>query len=313
MYTATGLFSGIGGFELALSWAGFDVLNMVEIDEWCKGVLRRNIPRYWPNARIHTDVTKITASELGATDLICGGFPCQDVSIASGRKRKGIAKNTRSGLWIEYARLISELRPRVVLLENVPGILTKDGVRVIADLTALGYDSEWGIISAEAVGASHKRERWFCMAYDHHDGQITSPHAGVNDSPFRHIQTGAQATKQLTGCSTPEFVAFSSGGGLTWNNGGQSEIISQISNEYKREGATQSLLGIATSIISRRLVWRTPALPGEQQHEWEAPRTTTLKIKDRENMLKALGNALVPAQAYPLCIAARVLLDYRYR
>lgn len=163
MFTVGSLFSGIGGIDLAFSVAGFDILFQVEIDPFCQKVLTKHASTYWQRAALFADVREVGSHNLPQVDLLEGGFPCQSVSFAG--KQEGIHEGTRSGLWFEFRRIIGDLRPRVVFLENVPGILKNGGTGVIADLTALGYDCGWGIISAADSGAPHKRERWFCVAF----------------------------------------------------------------------------------------------------------------------------------------------------
>lgn len=176
-YTVGSLFSGIGGIDYAFSEAGFNILFQVEIDDFCRKVLSKHAPRYWPHSTQFTDIRTVSRDRLPTVDILVGGFPCQDVSLAG--KRSGVHQGTRSGLWLEFARIIGDLRPRAVLLENVPGILTLDGCNVIADLAALGYVGHWGIISAGDAGAPHRRERWFCVAYatSQYDGQRFSQYA----------------------------------------------------------------------------------------------------------------------------------------
>ena len=324
MYTVGSLFSGIGGIDLAFSWAGFDVRWQVEIELFCQAVLKKHSAQYWPNAKVLSDVTRVTGYELGAVDIMVGGFPCQDVSIAG--KRQGIKQGTRSGLWLEFARLIGELRPRIVLLENVAAITTLGGTQVIADLTALGYSAEWGIIPASAVGAPHRRERWFCVAYAHCDRQHTQ---------LRRSRSKTKVTPtgdQWSHVGNPECQRWE---GITQRQIQQSEIfaagcenvgdplsgrcdrqpwgraISLSANGYQpNAGATQSILGRAVNGLSRRMDGdRWPARPNEQQHDWEAPRTITEKTKDRTKRLKALGNAVVPQVVYPIAVAIKEYLE----
>ena len=151
------LFSGIGAMDLGLERAGMVCKWQCEIDGYCRNVLRR----HWPGVPILKDVRNVLASTVEAVDLICGGFPCPPVSLAG--RREG--KNDTRWLWPEFYRVVDDLRPSIVLLENVPGILSLCGVEVSADLATLGYDAEWDCISASSVGAWHKRDRWFCVAY----------------------------------------------------------------------------------------------------------------------------------------------------
>ena len=157
------LFSGIGGFSLGLErTGGFETVAFCEIDKFCQKVLRK----HWPNVRQYTDIKTLTAVQLTAdgitVDAICGGFPCQDISLAGGGA--GMGEGTRSGLWSEYARLIGELRPRYVIVENVSALLGRGLDRVLGDLAQIGYDAEWHCIPASAVGAPHRRDRIWIVA-----------------------------------------------------------------------------------------------------------------------------------------------------
>ena len=156
--TVGSLFAGIGGFDLGFERAGFETAWQVEIDPWCRKVLAK----HFPSAERFEDVRTVGKHNLRAVDIICGGFPCQDISNAG--LRAGI-DGERSGLWSEYARIIGELRPRFVLVENVAALLGRGLGRVLGDLAALGYDAEWEIISAADVGAPHLRERVWVLAY----------------------------------------------------------------------------------------------------------------------------------------------------
>ncbi|QHB38104.1 DNA methyltransferase [Mycobacterium phage Noelle] len=163
------LFSGAGGLDLAVEEV-FDAETIwqVELEKAPATVLakRFGVPNYG-------DITKVDFRTVPAVDILCGGFPCQDVS-AAGRKA-GIADGTRSGLWSYFAEAIDILRPQVVIIENVRGLLSAkatgpEGVsmramgRVLGDLADLGYDAKWKTVAAGAVGAPHKRERVFIVA-----------------------------------------------------------------------------------------------------------------------------------------------------
>jgi DNA (cytosine-5)-methyltransferase 1 len=170
------LFSGIGGFSLGLErTGGFETVAFCEIDKFCQKVLRK----HWPHVRQYTDIKTLTAAQLTAdgitVDAICGGFPCQDIStVGSGAGIEG----PRSGLWKEYARIIGEVRPRYVLVENVAALLGRGLGRVLGDLAALGYDAEWHCISASHVGANHLRDRVWIAANPIGDGLQGRKHKG---------------------------------------------------------------------------------------------------------------------------------------
>jgi DNA (cytosine-5)-methyltransferase 1 len=166
------LFSGIGGFSLGLErTGGFETVAFCEIEPFP----RRVLAKHWPEVPCYEDVKKLTADVLardGITeiDVITGGFPCQDLSVAG--KQAGLDEGTRSGLWSEIVRLIGELRPRYVIVENVANLLSgpseKRGAwfgRVLGDLAECGYDAEWENIPASALGAPHRRERVWLAAY----------------------------------------------------------------------------------------------------------------------------------------------------
>lgn len=165
------LFSGIGGFSLGLErTGGFETVAFCEIEEFPRKVLNK----HWPEVPIYHDVRTLTKDILDrdgiAVDVITGGFPCQDLSVAG--KRAGMGEGTRSGLWSEIVRLIGELRPRYVIVENVANLLSgpseKRGgwfSRVLGDLAEIGLDAEWHVIPASYVGAWHQRNRVWLLAY----------------------------------------------------------------------------------------------------------------------------------------------------
>jgi DNA (cytosine-5)-methyltransferase 1 len=152
------LFSGIGGFSLAAKELGIETLQFVEINDYCCQILRKN----FPPIPIHREIRTFHANP-NQFDLITGGSPCQDLSLAG--KRAGIA-GSRSGLWYEMLRVIDEAKPRFVVWENVKGAFYTGGLtEVLQGLCQLGYRFDVEILSAAAVGAPHLRERIFVVAY----------------------------------------------------------------------------------------------------------------------------------------------------
>jgi len=151
------LFSGIGGIDIGMDRAGFFCRWQVEIDPFCAKVLEK----HWPGVKRHGDIRTLTGDELEPVDLICGGYPCQPFSQAG--KRAGTADERH--LWPEFARIAGVLRPRYLLLENVPGHLSLGFGDVLRDLAGLGYDAEWCCLRASDFGASHLRKRVFIVAY----------------------------------------------------------------------------------------------------------------------------------------------------
>jgi len=133
-------------------------------NQFCQRVLAK----HWPGVPCYPDVQEVTAGAVEPVDVLCGGFPCQDISLAG--KGAGLA-GARSGLWSEFARLIGELEPRWVIVENVSALLGRGLSVVLADLSALGYDAEWDCIPACAVGAPHRRDRVWVVAYPNGEGE----------------------------------------------------------------------------------------------------------------------------------------------
>jgi DNA (cytosine-5)-methyltransferase 1 len=156
------LFAGIGGLDLGLERAGMECVAQVEKDDFCQKVLTK----HWANVPKFKDVCDVGKDNLPPADLICGGFPCQDVSFAG--KRKGL-EGKRSTLWSEFHRIICEIQPRWIIIENVPGLLSSDNGefcrKIFRELSASRYHAEWDVVSANQLGAQHLRRRLFIVAY----------------------------------------------------------------------------------------------------------------------------------------------------
>tara|TARA_Y100000592_G_C5472685_1_gene320438 strand:- start:2026 stop:2793 length:768 start_codon:yes stop_codon:yes gene_type:complete len=162
------LFAGIGGFSLGLENTNkFKTVAFCENDVDCQKVLQK----HWPSVPIFNDITELTYEKIKERkiekpDVIVGGFPCQDISDANiDREKTGGIKGKRSGLWSEFARLIEEIQPSWTIIENVASLRNKGLALVLQDLWKIGYDAEWHVISACSVGAIHRRERVFIVAY----------------------------------------------------------------------------------------------------------------------------------------------------
>ncbi len=174
------LFAGIGGFDLGFERAGITTVWQVEIDDYCRKVLAR----HFPAAKRFSDIRECGARNLPAVDVLSGGFPCQDISNAG--KRAGI-DGERSGLWSEYARIICEIRPRYVVVENVAALLGRGMERVLGDLAACGYDAEWDCFPASSFGAYHERDRIIIVAH----------RARVDGRPYDLLEAGADGRSSL--------------------------------------------------------------------------------------------------------------------
>ena len=168
MITVGSLFSGIGGLDLGLEQAGMKTVWQVEFDDWARGKLDEN----FPHTEKFKDVREVGKHNLRPVDLICGGFPCTNVSNVNHHTRTGI-DGEKSGLWMEQFRIFCELRPRYALIENVPGLITSGGFRrVLSDLASVGYDAEWQTFRAASFGLSSERKRLFIIAYPHSVGLV---------------------------------------------------------------------------------------------------------------------------------------------
>lgn len=182
---ALSLFSGIGGIDLALEDYATTV-GYVEINKYAQSVLlSRMVDGSINTAPIHRDITRLDGTKLrGHVDFIFCGFPCQDISVAG--RGEGL-DGERSGLFFEICRLIKEIQPVFIFLENVPAIRTRGLDVVLKELTALGYDCRWTVISASSVGACHKRDRWFLLAHSNglrlrkqHESQLDEQKIGLD-------------------------------------------------------------------------------------------------------------------------------------
>jgi DNA (cytosine-5)-methyltransferase 1 len=299
MLTVGSLFSGIGGLDLGLERAGMRVVWQCEQDPFC----RRVLARHWPGVPCHPDVRTLVANaeaercaaqwprEVEAetdgldrhagerrtlpvpvpyVDVLCGGFPCQDISLAG--RGAGLA-GERSGLWRDFARLIGELRPRYVLVENVPALTSRGLDVVLADLAACGLDAEWDHLPASAFGAPHRRDRIWLVAYSNAkrgDGWRGS----LGDNSEQRVQpaNGRSNGSQRTPAFTEPNASDTDGPRL---EGGQ------------HASATRSALGFAAG----------GDRPGTGMGWWLAePDVGRVAngIPARVDRLRALGNSLVP-------------------
>jgi DNA (cytosine-5)-methyltransferase 1 len=180
--THLSLFTGIGGLDLAAEWAGFETVGQCEWADYPTKVLEK----HWPDVPRWRDVHDLTAADftsrtgLRTVDCISGGFPCQPHSVAGKRQ----ASADERDLWPEYRRIVSEIKPRWVVAENVPGLLSSEDGRffrgILRDFAEMGFDVGWATISAASVGAVHRRERMAIIAHacgDRLQGRVLASNA----------------------------------------------------------------------------------------------------------------------------------------
>lgn len=159
------LFSGIGGFSLGLErTGGFETVAFCEINKHCHGVLAA----HWPEVRRFEDVRELRGEHVGSAHGICGGFPCQDASVAN-QEGEG-TKGERTGLFTEIVRLARELAVEFVLMENVTNLLNRGFGDVLGALAEIGFDAEWECFSARELGFDHERDRLVILAYPQRPG-----------------------------------------------------------------------------------------------------------------------------------------------
>jgi DNA (cytosine-5)-methyltransferase 1 len=316
------LFSGIGGFSLGLAAAGMTTVAFCEINPFC----RRVLATHWPGVPAFHDIRSLSADKLAGAgigvDLIAGGFPCQDISVAGAGA--GLAGG-RSWLWWEYARLIDEIRPRWAIIENVAALRSRGLDVVLGSLACLGYDAEWHVISAAAVGAPHLRERVWIVAHatgagPRRDGggsdQVAVGGGEVvadADSERRHQTRGGEegrgpcrgggANRQAAGANAAAVVADATGSGSP--NGWRDALgRPQADAEPERCSGGDSHVADANGA---RLAQRFACIPGgagpvcranPQRNDWWAVEPAVGRvahgIPGRVDRLTALGNAVVP-------------------
>ena len=268
--TVGSLFSGAGLMDWGLTLAGFDHAWFCESDPFCRRVLERR----WPGVPIYEDVRSLVAPER--VDLLAGGFPCQDVSVAG--RRTGIS-GPRSGLWTHFARLIGELRPSYVFVENVPGLLVRGMGTVLGDLASLGYDAEWDCLPAAAFGAPHLRARIFILAYPDRGLSL-----GPDDTVFagRSAVTGRGALADANGRhGEPGAIARSGVRGeaaVTRADGDVGGASSELANADSKPPLGSSVAW------AERNPWAVEPDVGRMAHG----------VPARVDRLRALGNGVVP-------------------
>lgn len=326
------LCSGIGGIDLAAEMAGMEIVGQVEIDDYCRAVLAK----HWPEVPRLRDLKEMRGDEFGAIDVLAGGIPCQPWSVAG--QQRGAADDRH--LWPAMRRIIARQRPTWVVVENVSGFARLALDDVCTDLDFLFYAVTAFMVPAAAIGAPHLRERVFVVAYasdrqrqgteclpqgwhalpESDTGHAVSGRcAPVADATRRARQRQASrdtghAAQRRQDVSDPERQGLAFGDKRSARDTlTESAGVSTGQAQPRMGGDTDGLSGRldgACRLAAPRHPW--PAGPHERQHAWEPPRTTTEKIAHRAARLKALGNAVVPQQVYPI-LAAIVAVEREQR
>jgi DNA (cytosine-5)-methyltransferase 1 len=323
------LFSGIGGLELGLETAlDAHTIWQVERDDYARQVLER----HWPNTTrdVH-DIREAGANNLAPVDIIAGGFPCQGLSVAG--KGKGL-EDERSGLWFEMLRIVRELRPPVVIMENVPAIRTRGLDVVLGGLASIGYDAEWGVFGAADVGAPHRRQRWYCIGYLPNTagiGREEGPHREPGSGHPVRQQECPQGWNAETRLANPQSMRRTQTAGRHQPSETRTTTTSVVNpsmqrrGEQRRPGSAQAELATTerTSAGSQHDRLAQPRMgrvgpgfqgwtyTGEDVEPWEqdVPRTIpTGTLPHRANRLRCLGNAVVPMWSYWVGLKAKQLI-----
>ena len=279
--TVGSLFSGIGGLDLGLERAGMKVIWQSEINPYANQVLAK----HWPTIPNYGDIKNIDWTQLERPDVICGGYPCQPFSQAGHRKGEEDPRH----LWPWVRDAISALRPRYAIMENVRGHLSLGGTTVLADLAAIGYDAEWDIVSAQSVGANHRRDRIFIVAYPNGSNSADGrqrENLPREDSSGRDDRSG----------SGSDFGEVSVGG--TGQGAGN------VAYTHDSRGRTPKHDADAhrSATLKRRRIFSLAGTcrPGENERWWKIePGVGRVAdgIPRRVDRLKCLGNAVVPQVA----------------
>lgn len=298
MTNALSLFSGIGGLDLAAEAAGIRTIAMCEKDAFCRKVLRK----HWPDVPIFEDIKTLRGEDIGAPiDVIHGGPPCQPASLA-GRRR---GQSDERYLWGDVFRIVADVMPRFYVLENVLGIISIAGDDVCKSLESLGYSVGICCFEAAAVGALHRRMRVFFVGHAERgglSGQSRRRSGKVSEDGCQDVPDSACGGWESWRAKSERFERKSGAfyGCEVIPDADSERKLQQIGRVEELRGRTvvcsgrepQSLMG---GVVDGRPDW----LDGYWRAEPDIPRVAR-GVKDRVNRLKALGNAVVPAQAYPI-------------
>ena len=265
------LFAGIGGLDLGLERAGMECAWQVEIDDYCTRVLEK----HWPDVPKYKDVRDVGKRNLEPVDLIAGGFPCQPHSVAG--KRRGAADDRN--LWPEFIRIIRETRPRYVLGENVPGIVSTYLDTVLSDLEGEGYTCTTLNIPAVAFDAPHKRARIFVIAHRGRVGREERPNQKAIQSKGGQPDT-ENSWDIREGLSTEGDVAYTS----SERPSRQGQHGRRLNKEANTNRETDRVIGCGKAEESH---WHTEPDVGRVAHG----------VPKRVDRLRGLGNAVVPQVA----------------
>ena len=307
IYSAASFFTGIGGFDIGFESAGFSISMQCEVEPFCQSLLRK----HWPNVPLHPDITKLQNDNIPKSDVWVGGFPCQDLSLARMGKRDGL-RGSKSGLFYEFARLVGEGKPRVILLENVAGLLSSHGGKdfgiVLSTLAELGYSVGWRTFNSKHFGVPQSRQRVYVVGC-RGDGRGPGEILFESECGKGHHSKGGSHGKE-SAASFQDVIGDPSGAGPVI----QALAYCLYATSARHTGTDWSRNYVCYPKMGkvRRLI------PAECEgvmafpKGWTIPSHTTMSADDLDSArYHALGNAVTPPVAEWLALRIRQYLESR--
>lgn len=313
MRTHISLFSGIGGDTMAAEWAGFTTVQFVERDPFCQKVLSK----HWEGVPIHDDITTYDPTNIGRVDLLTGGFPCQDISCAG--KQAGLS-GERSGLWFEMLRVIAQVRPAWVVAENVAALIGMGIDTCLSGLENEGYTTRTVVLPACGVYANHRRYRVFIIAHAEDEPGLQedqascavrgkrNPRKAADSGSWRGNEFASAPDRKSELCDGGEAEPESESFPELRDRGCEiapdaTSVRCEPSQERERKGAKEkgwSNPPFSSGIVAFRQPVPEPAIRGVDDG---------VPGRAHRDRLRALGNAIVPQQIFPIFDAIRKEMD----
>ena len=288
------LFSGIGGLDLAFNWTGGEIMAFCEIEPFCQRVLRK----HWPSVPIFSDIHGLTKEVMKneglpqTVDVVYGGFPCQPFSVAGLKKGRDDSRY----LWPEFVRVVREVKPRWVVGENVPGILRISADTVCTDLEREGYSVGIWDFEAVAVGAPHRRERVFFVAHtDSARLQGSDEPRDLRTETERGLAPKSERPSSAYMANANSVRELQPQGSVEEQRGRADDCCEETAPAPNERLAKSGMGGVFDGISC--------GLDGSRLTYWQKapePERIVQGTKGRGARLRALGNAVVPQQAYPI-------------
>ncbi|MDR0564004.1 MAG: DNA (cytosine-5-)-methyltransferase [Azoarcus sp.] len=307
-FSVASFFSGIGGFDIGFESAGFSISIQCEVEPFCQSILKR----HWPNIPLHNDITRLNNHDIPKSDVWVAGFPCQDLSLARMGKRDGL-RGSKSGLFHEFARLVGDGKPRVILLENVAGLLSSHGGKdfgiVLSTLAKLGYSVGWRTFNSKYFGVPQSRQRVFIVGC-----------RGDGRGPGEILFESECCQGDIAPCRSYGKESAASFQDIVGDPSGEGPVIQAIAyclyatsarhtgTDWSRNYVCYPKLGAVRRLIPSECEGVMAFPKG-----WTLPTATNLSADDLDSArYHALGNAVTPPVAEWLALRIRRYLESRY-